>query len=478
MRFNIGEQIGEYRVERFLGAGGMGEVYQGVHTKLGRAAAIKILGAAATDPSFKNRFFNEARLQATLHHPNVAALYDFQEINGQLCIFMEFVDGESLEDLVERRALTVEDAAKTFQSIVEAVHYIHKNAVIHRDIKAANVKISRDGTVKLLDFGIAKDAASHGLTHTGGIVGTPYYLAPEQLAGEAANPRTDVWALGILFYEMLTGGVPFKGDTLAELCHKITTAKFTPTEDLNPAVPRQIARIVNRCLKRNAAERYQTADELLHDLRRFAQSANETKTSSVATALGFLTRQAAVLPQSGAESQPPTNYQSQSGDQPQSNYQSQYSADASASGSNQLENQNYARPILARRSPLLLIAGMSAAAVVLLFVAVGIAAWVLSGNSKPLVSADNTITNGQPLKANQAVVVSSAALRKVKVDVDEGKAQVFLRGAPAGQTPLDFEARDGEKVDLTLKREGFQDKTVRLEISSGKQVYTFSLKQK
>lgn len=476
-RFQIGEQIGEYRVEGFLGAGGMGAVYWGVHAKLGRPAAIKVLGDTSQDESFKARFFNEARLQGTLHHPNIAALYDFLEVGGQLCIIMEFVDGESLEEMIERRAFSVEDAAAAFASIVEAIGYIHKNGVIHRDIKAANVKINSAGTVKLLDFGIAKDASSNKMTQTGGIVGTPYYLAPEQLAGQPASERTDIWALGVLFYEMLAGAVPFKGDTLMELCNKIATAKFEPIENLNPAVPRSVSRVINRCLKKNASERYQTAEDLLTDVRRATNSAKETRTSSVATALSFFSKQAPANLQPAAETQSQNSNYSQSNASPQFAYQSQQNfSDDSTSRASDFDSSRFSTSPAPERSPLLMIAGVAAAAVILLFVIGGIAVWTLSGNSKPTVLADE-IKNGN-LKSNQAVVVSSAPLRKVKVDVDEGRAQVLRNGSSVGQTPFDLEARDGEKINLTLQRQGFEDKNVQLEISSGKQVYTFSLKQK
>src|SRR5258708_4145568 len=151
-RFEVDSLIGEYRVTGFLGEGGMGEVYLGVHEKLGRPAAIKVLGAAATDESFRTRFFNEARLQANLHHPHIATLYDFQQQGDELLIFMEYVDGESLDDLVRRRAFAVEDALIVFRAISEAVGYIHSNGIVHRDIKAQNVKLRADGSVKLLDF--------------------------------------------------------------------------------------------------------------------------------------------------------------------------------------------------------------------------------------------------------------------------------------------------------------------------------------
>jgi serine/threonine protein kinase len=146
-RLNIGEMIGEYRITQFLGAGGMGEVYRGEHAKLGRPAAIKVLLSTVTDESFTQRFFNEARLQANLHHPNIAALYDFQEIGGQLCIFMEYVDGESLEDFVNARSLLrLKTRSELFASIVEAVGFIHSHGIVHRDIKSQNVKLTSGGS--------------------------------------------------------------------------------------------------------------------------------------------------------------------------------------------------------------------------------------------------------------------------------------------------------------------------------------------
>ncbi len=172
--------IGDYRIVGFLGAGGMGSVYHGIHTKIDRPAAIKVLSSPAAGSTFKERFFNEARVQSSLHHPNIATLFDFQESpsRDELYIVMEYVDGETLDALIDRKYFAVEDALVTFKSICEAVKFIHENNIVHRDIKPQNIKISSKGTVKMLDFGIAKDAVSSGLTRVGGIVGTPNYLVP------------------------------------------------------------------------------------------------------------------------------------------------------------------------------------------------------------------------------------------------------------------------------------------------------------
>ena len=455
-RLNIGEQLGEYRITGFLGAGGMGEVYAGEHAKLGRRAAIKILGAASTDESFKARFFNEARLQASLHHPHVAALYDFQEIGGQLCIFMEYVDGESLEDLVKRRAFAVEDALQTFAAICEAIAYVHANGIVHRDIKSQNVKLAANGTIKMLDFGIAKaSAAPEKLTQTGGVIGTPHYLAPEQLSGKNASPQTDVWALGILLYEMLTGETPFNADTLASLCYQITMQDAPAPESLNPVISKQVSKIVHKCLKKNPAERYQSANEILSDVRKVLNG-EKSSTVSLGKTFGFFKNETKVQNNSASiyhnDSYPaPKSYSSE-------NYESND------------HSKNYPAQNAKKGLPIGLIAGLVAAAVVILFFGGGIAIYFLRGSSPAVVKGN---TNG-----NQAVVVSNGQLKRVKIDVDEGKAQILRDGAALGQTPYDLDAKDGEKVNLILRRDGYEDKNVQLEVKGSKQVYTFSLKQK
>jgi len=464
-RFSINEMIGEYRVTQFLGAGGMGEVYLGVHTKIGRSAAIKVLGEAATDASFKTRFLNEARLQSSLQHPNIAALYDFQEIGNQLFIFMEFIDGESLEDLVTRRAFAVEDALRTFCSVVEAIAFIHRHGIIHRDIKSQNIKLTAGGAVKLLDFGIAKDSVSGNVTQAGGVIGTPGYLSPEQLDGRDASPQTDIWALGILLYEMLTGIAPFKADTLGALCLQIAVGSFEPAENINPAVSKDVSRIVARCLKK-ADERYQTADELLEDIKRVLSGDKVPKKTAFADlkkSFGFIPKNvpSTVLSENPSASQNAFD-----------NFDYQTRTDDAAF------NQSLSA---SRKLPIALIAGGSIAAVILLFGLIGIGIWAMIGSRANNLTANSAAKPAIDAKDGKTITVQSAkpaAQRRVRVDVDEGKAQVFRGSQPAGSTPFDFQASDGEKVDLILRREGYEDKNVQLEITSGKQAYTFSLKPK
>ena len=448
-RFQVNEMIGEYRVTSFLGEGGMGEVYLGVHEKLGRPAAIKILHSNISDESFKTRFFNEARLQASLHHPNIAALYDFQEQGNELLIFMEFVDGESLDDLVARRAFSINESLDVFASVCEAVGYIHQNGIVHRDIKAQNIKLTAAGKAKLLDFGIAKATGSHGLTQTGGVIGTPNYLSPEQLRGEKATSSADVWALGVLLYEMLTGKLPFNGETLGGLVLQITNAQFTPPEQINPGIPREVSNIIKRCLKKEPHSRYQTADELLKAVRSslgHRESGSTQVGASIKQAFGFNSPQSVVQPLE------PVEY----GDTPQ------------AFAPKAVEASGF---------PTVLVAG--GAAVLLLFIVavVGIGLWAYSGSS-----GSNTANTSPQRPAANGVSPQTADLKsgkiRIRIDVDEGKAQVVQNGQVIGTTPFDMDINAGEKPNLTLRRENFEDKNVLIEASSGKKVFTFSLKPK
>lgn len=444
-RFDTNDLIGEYRVTGFLGEGGMGEVYKGVHENLKRPAAIKILSAGVDDPNFKTRFFNEARLQAGLHHPNIAALYDFRELDGKLFIFMEFVDGECLEDVIRRRSMSIDETLKTFISICEAVDYIHRSGVVHRDLKSQNIKITSDGKVKLLDFGIAKDASSLGLTQVGGVIGTPHYLAPEQLGGEPATPRADIWALGVLLYEMLTGEMPFKSESLGTLVYKISNVHFTPPEDMNSAIPAAVADIVKKCLQKDTDDRYQTIGDMQGEIRRFLDASLRVSTADTEVVI------------SGAYAIPRAtpllslvSVADQHGDE-----------------------DRHVRPAI--RWPLILAAAGSVVAVFFVILA-GTGVWLMGGSDEPAPNTPAGPANARKLASAQPAAKSNA--QRVRVDVDEGKAKVIRDGQLLGETPYDLDAATGENVALTLQRDGFQDKNVSFEVSTQKKVFTFSMKQK
>jgi serine/threonine protein kinase len=264
---NLRQQtIGEYRLTELIGAGGMGEVYRAIHPKINRVVAIKLL-KNVSGPLIE-RSINEARIQAGLQHPNIATLYDFLEWEGKPCLILEYVDGRTLAEHLEARGrLAPAEALSIFQSIVEAVAYLHRHGIIHRDIKANNIKLSSSGTVKLLDFGIAKDNTAPRLTMAGHVIGTLFCLAPEQLEGKA-DARSDVWALGVLLYQMITGCLPFETATLDKLYEQIKRASYTAPSRLSSAVPREVEALITHCLKKNPAERPQSAAELLREVQR------------------------------------------------------------------------------------------------------------------------------------------------------------------------------------------------------------------
>jgi eukaryotic-like serine/threonine-protein kinase len=449
-RFQINEQIGDYTVTAFLGAGGMGEVYRGVQRNLNRNVAIKILKNVQNE-SLKLRFHNEARLQSGLHHPNIAALYDFQEIRGQLCIFMEYVDGEGLEDLIKRQFFAVEEALIAFHSICEAVGFIHRNGIVHRDIKAQNIKLNSNGQIRLLDFGIAKDAESRKLTKTGGVIGTPGYIAPEQLDGKAADFQTDVWALGILLYEMLTGTQPFKANALVELCLKIESGEYLPVERANPAVPREITRIVERCLRKDKNQRFRNAGELAQE-----------------TAQILKNKYGLAMSDSGAFSRV-----SEIVSRPQKTFQ----AEQTFVSTPPKKKQDWLFPVFMG----------SSIAVLFVFGLIGISIWAMSGNAQANKSSNTAKSNVILVKrksdlpkndSKPMIETADNEAVEVQIDVIEGSAELVRNGENVGKTPFKLKGKIGEKIDIKLRREGYKDFETQIEVSSGKKFYTFAMQKK
>ena len=205
--------IGEYRIVDFLGEGGMGQVYRAVHTRIDRTVAIKVLTQTSGESILVQRFLNEARIQASLRHPGVAALYDFTEDQGRSVIIMEYVDGETVQEITSRQGpWSVERALPVFGSCASTLAYVHAQGIVHRDLKSANLKSTPAGETKLLDFGIATAQMASRLT-TVGFVSARSEPFSEQARGEPANAASDIWAFGVLAYEMLTASLPFEGAT-------------------------------------------------------------------------------------------------------------------------------------------------------------------------------------------------------------------------------------------------------------------------
>ncbi|MGH7438078.1 MAG: serine/threonine-protein kinase, partial [Polyangiaceae bacterium] len=271
---------GKYTLEARLGAGGMGEVWRARHTDLGREVAIKILKAEhLSDRNLVARFLREARAANIVRHTHVVDVLDVgEDAAGVPFLVQELLEGEDLGAHLAARGhgLPFDAATRILMPIIEAIAYAHGRGVVHRDIKPENVFLARSGGAvvpKLLDFGISHLAVEGAarMTATGVSLGTPAYMAPEQIKGaREVDTRSDVWALGVLMHETLSGHLPFKGDTVGELFVQIATEDPTPLQVAAPHLPTAVCRIVARCLKRAPADRYQDARTLLFDLEAVA----------------------------------------------------------------------------------------------------------------------------------------------------------------------------------------------------------------
>ena len=428
-RFQINDRIGDYQVVGFIGKGGMGEVYHFFHEKLNRSVAVKVLGSNGDlDASFKNRFINEARLQSSLQHPNIATFYDFQEVGNELLIFMELVDGETLEDLSANHFYSIEESLRLFEMIVGAIGYVHANGIIHRDIKAENVKINSAGIPKLLDFGIAKDTQSQNLTRVGGVIGTPKYLAPEQFDAKPATVQTDIWSLGILFYKMLTGKTPFEGERFEQVILQIIQGTFTPPENHNPSIPKEVSSIIKRCLAMDSSQRYQTTEELQRDVRQVLQARYQSESKTLVTS---------------------------------------------------------------NKKPFRFLAySITGVAVFFCFFIFTIVIVVLTTAGETTKGNENQVKNQNVIVVkenntkeslkNKDFPVSQPVLDKsrktVRIDAIGGSAEVWRNGEKIGVTPMDFQIGENEIVNLKLRRQGFNDSEV--PINGTKNVFTFSLEPK
>ncbi|MBV8258695.1 MAG: Stk1 family PASTA domain-containing Ser/Thr kinase [Actinobacteria bacterium] len=265
---------GRYRILRKLGAGGMANVYLAEDQELGRRVAIKILNDRhANDEQFVERFRREAKNAAALSHPNIVSIYDRGEAEGTYYIAMEYLDGRSLKELIlSRGPAPVNVAVEYARQILSALRFAHRHGIVHRDIKPHNVLVDNEGRVKVTDFGIARAGTSQ-MTEAGSIVGTAQYLSPEQARGTDVDPRSDLYSLGVVLYELLTGETPFEGDTPVEIAMKHLSTTPEPPSSHRPDIPRELDWVVMRALAKDPDERYQSADEMDADLERVARGA-------------------------------------------------------------------------------------------------------------------------------------------------------------------------------------------------------------
>ena len=274
MSLERGTRLGPYEIESILGAGGMGEVYRARDTLLKRDVAIKVLPLAfAGDPERIARFQREAEVLATLNHPNIAAIHGLQDSDSVRSLVLEFVDGPTLADRIGGRPMPLDDVLAIARQIADALEAAHERGIIHRDLKPANVKVRPDGTVKVLDFGLAKalegrspqegvnfgvsqspTITSPAMTRIGVVLGTAAYMSPEQARGHDADERSDLWAFGCVLFEMLTGRRAFEGDEVSDTLAAVLRAE----PDLNAlpaATPASVRRLLRRCLEKNPKRR-------------------------------------------------------------------------------------------------------------------------------------------------------------------------------------------------------------------------------
>jgi eukaryotic-like serine/threonine-protein kinase len=265
------ERIGNCRIVEEVASGGMAVVYRAVQDPLGRTVAIKALkSSAATEENVATRFEREAKSLAMLQHENIIHVYDFHRERGALFIVMEYVQGIDLYDLLEKCGrLPYDVAAIAAMQVARALDYVHYRSIVHRDIKPANVMLSRQGTVKVMDFGIARDTNFGDLTEAGTGIGTPAYMSPEQVLGDKLDARSDIFSLGVVIYQMVTGRKPFIEDEKRSVMHKIRLEKHEGVRKLNPEIPRELERIIDKCLEKQPRDRWRSAQHIVMALERF-----------------------------------------------------------------------------------------------------------------------------------------------------------------------------------------------------------------
>ena len=284
MRLSPGTKLGRYDIRSKLGEGGMGEVYLAQDTKLDRTVALKVLPAdLANDQSRMRRFTQEARTASSLSHPNVAHIYEIEEIDGIHFIAMEFIDGETLRQRISHSELPLHEVLEIATQVAAALSAAHTAGITHRDIKSDNVMLRPDGYVKVLDFGLAKlteratetdkEAPTRALVNTdpGTVMGTVGYMSPEQARGQATDARTDIWSLGVVIFQMVSHHLPFEGSSNSDVISSILGKEPPPMARYARDVPEALEWIVTKALTKDADERYQTAKELMVDLRRIKQ---------------------------------------------------------------------------------------------------------------------------------------------------------------------------------------------------------------
>ena len=269
----IGKTVSHYKILEKLGEGGMGIVYKAQDIKLDRFVALKFLPQhLTTNEEEKQRFIHEAKAASALQHNNICAIHEIDETeDGQIFICMDYYEGETLNKKIKEKPLPLEEAIDIAIQIAQGLTKAHEKDIVHRDIKPANIMLTDDGVVKIFDFGLAKLSTQTKLTKESTTLGTVSYMSPEQVKGEKVDYRTDIWSLGVIIYEMLTGQLPFKGEYASAVIYSIMSDIQEPITALCTGIPMELERIINKCLNKNPYDRYQHVDDLIVDLRQLKE---------------------------------------------------------------------------------------------------------------------------------------------------------------------------------------------------------------
>src|SRR5580692_1210020 len=274
MLISPGTKLGPYEILAPIGAGGMGHVYKARDTRLDRIVAIKVLSTdKIADPERKQRFRQEAKAASSLNHPNIITIYDIGSENGIDYLAMEFVAGKTLDQLTPRNGMRIGEMLGYSAQVADALAKAHQAGIVHRDLKPSNVMVSSDGLVKVLDFGLAKltqpatgeDAVTEtmaALTSAGTILGTTYYMSPEQTEAKPVDGRSDIFSFGTMLYEMATGQRPFHGQSQVAVLSAILREDPKPVVEIRPDVPAELMRVIARCLRKDPSRRFQHMDDL------------------------------------------------------------------------------------------------------------------------------------------------------------------------------------------------------------------------
>src|SRR5664279_341458 len=262
MDYEIGSRTGDYKILDVLGAGGMGKVYKVQNVISDRIEAMKVLlPNLEGDPELADRFIREIKVQASLDHPNIAALHTALRLDNQLMMLMEFVEGVTLEHMLKSGPIPIAQAVDYIAQVLSALSYAHAHGVVHRDIKPANMILTPKGSIKLMDFGIAKLTADHKLTQTGATVGSLYYMSPEQIKGSTdLDARSDLYSLGVALYEIVTGARPFQGDSEYSIMSAHLEKTPVPLLQIDPSLPSALNAVVLMSIEKDPAKRFQSAE--------------------------------------------------------------------------------------------------------------------------------------------------------------------------------------------------------------------------